>query len=257
MKNQDWTRTLWRIAWVGGLVLVAGLVISAMEHKQASLAAGVLIQIDPMPDSTMLIKESDVLVQIDRSFGFALEGRPLKSIDVTRVERVLEEDPLILDADVFVDAKNMIRIEIVQREPVLRIIDRNGLNYYLDEKGIKMPLSKHFTTRVLVATGSIPPYVPDFQEQDNHRLLDVFELAQRIREDDFLSAMIEQIHVEEDGDFIMVPLVGDQRIILGPYERVDEKLKNLKLFYREGMPYEGWRTYRSINLSYRGQVVCK
>lgn len=257
MKNQEWKQTLIRTGWVAGLVLVGILVVSAIESKQASLAEGLVISILPLPDSTMLLVESDVLESIDRSFGFALEGRPLKSIDVTRVERVLEEDPLIFDADVFVDAKNIVRIGITQRKPVLRIIDRNGLNYYLDEKGIKMPLSKHFTTRVLVATGSIPPYIPAFMEQPNHRLNAVFALTELVRHDTFLEAMIEQIHIEEDGDFILVPLIGDQRIILGPYERMEEKLNNLKLFYREGMPYEGWRTYRTINLSYKGQIVCK
>lgn len=257
MKKQEWISTLRRLAWIAGLFVAAGLVISAMENKQASLASGVVIEIMPLADSTLLIKEDDILKSIDRSFGFALEGKPLKTIDVTRLEQVLESDPLILEADVFVDARNVIHIDVQQRKPVLRIIDRNGLNYYLDKEGVKMPLSKHFTTRVLVATGSIPPHVEDFRERDDHRLRQVYQLAQTLRNDEFYAAMIEQIHIEEDGDFILVPMVGDQRIILGPYEDVTTKLNNLKTFYREAMPYEGWRTYRTINLKYKGQVVCK
>lgn len=257
MKKEEWMRTLRRLAWIAGLFVAAGLVISAMENKQASLVSGLVVEIMPLADSTLLIKEDDILKSIDRSFGFALEGKPLKAIDVTRLERVLEEDPLILDADVFVDARNVIHIEVQQRKPALRIIDRNGLNYYLDKDGIKMPLSKHFTTRVLVATGSIPPHVADFRERDDHRLRQVYELARTLQADEFYAAMIEQIHVEEDGDFILVPLVGDQRIILGAYEEVEQKLRNLKTFYKEAMPYEGWRTYRTINLKYKGQVVCK
>jgi len=257
MKQEEWIRTLRRLAWIAGLFAAAALVISAMENKQASLASGVVVEITPLADSTLLIKEDDILKSIDRSFGFALEGKPLKTIDVTRLENVLESDPLILAADVFVDARNVIHIAIEQRKPVLRIIDRNGLNYYLDKEGVKMPLSKHFTTRVLVATGSIPPYVEDFRERDEHRLRQVYELAQTLRHDEFYSSMVEQIHLGNDGDFILVPMVGDQRIILGSYEDVAEKLNNLKLFYREAMPYEGWRTYRTINLKYKGQVVCK
>jgi cell division protein FtsQ len=34
-------------------------------------------------------------------------------------------------------------------------------------------------------------------------------------------------------------------------------LNRLKIFYKEGMPYEGWRKYETINLKYSGQVVCK
>lgn len=257
MNREEWVRTLRRLGWLALLFLVAGLVISAMENKEASQVKGIVIDIEPLSDSSLLIKETDILNSIDRSFGFSLDGRPLKTLDVTRVERVLEEDPLILDADVFVDAKNIVHINIDQRKPMLRIIDRNGLNYYLDKTGVKMPLSRHFTTRVLVATGSIAPHVDDFLERDEHRLKQVYDLAHLLLADDFFSAMIEQIHLEEDGDFILVPLVGDQRIILGPYENVPRKLSNLKIFYQEAMPYEGWRTYRTINLKFKGQVVCK
>jgi hypothetical protein len=53
---------------------------------------------------------------------------------------------------VYVDQHNILRIKVEQREPVLRILDNNGNNYYLDENGVKMPPSKNFAARALVAS---------------------------------------------------------------------------------------------------------
>ena len=138
----------------------------------------------------------------------------------------------------------------------VRVIDKNGLNYYLDGEGFKMPLSKHFTTRTLVATGNIPPHVPDFQERKKHTLKDLFLLTQFILEDEFFRTMIEQIYVTNSGDFVFVPMVGDQKIIFGKLEGMEEKFRNLRAFYDRAIPVNGWRKYRTINLKFKGQVVC-
>lgn len=257
MNKAEITKTLKRIGWLIALFGAAAMIISAVERKEASEATGMLVEIEPLDGGHMLILEEDVLKTIDRSFGFKLEELPLGAIDIERLERVLEEDPFIFDANAYIDAKNRINIRVEQRQPVLRIIDNNGLNYYLDKGGLKMPLSPHFTARVLVGTGYIPPHVPDFLERKQHRLKDLFLLAQRIREDDFFNALFEQVYINQKGEFVLAPKVGDQQVILGQYYNIEDKLQNLKIFYREAVPYEGWQKYRSINLSYDGQVVCK
>ena len=156
--NKEVIKMIKRLAWIGFFFLIAVIIISAVEAKKGRSAADVFIKIEALPHGDSLINQEDIKVTIERSFGYNLMGIPVREIDVARVERVLENDPFILNADVYLDAKNQIHIEVEQREPILRIIDKNGLNYYLDEFGKKMPLSKHFTARVLVATGNIPPF---------------------------------------------------------------------------------------------------
>ena len=257
MTRPELIRTLKRVGWVGLIFLSAALVISAIERKDTSLAASVDIDIEPLPDSTWLINDEDIFTSIQRSFGFQMEGLPLSALDVGRLERVLNEDPFILEADVFVDAKNTLHIGIEQREPTLRIIDKNGLNYYLDGSGYKMPLSKHFSARVLVATGNIPPHVPDFLDRKKHVLKDLFQLKDLILEDDFFNALVEQIYVSNRNNYILIPKIGKQKIILGSMSDIENKLARLKTFYEEAVPYEGWRKYKTINLSFNDQVVCK
>lgn len=254
MNRTELLHTLKRLGYLAGLILVAIGIISAVEWKQVSKVEAIDIDIEALVSGDFLIDSSDVFTTIERSFGYDLRGQQIAKIDVERLERILEEDPFVLDADVFVDARNRIQIGLVQREPILRIIDDNGLNYYLDKQGNQMPLSTHFAAKLLVATGNLPPYVPDFLEREKHLLKDLFNLANRFREDPFLYAMVEQIHVEA-GEFALTPKLGKQIIEFGRYERVEEKIRNLKLFYQEAVPYEGWQKFRKIDLAYKGQVV--
>jgi cell division protein FtsQ len=170
---------------------------------------------------------------------------------------VLEQDPFVENAETFVDVKGNLNLKIYQRQPILRVIDNNNLNYYLDKNGVKMPLSKYYSARVPIITGAVPPYVNDFLKQKKYALKDVFYLVQRLNADVFFAPMIQQIVIDAAGEFTIIPILGDQKIRIGTLDDLDEKLERLKIFYKEAMPYEGWRKYRSISVKYKGQIVCK
>jgi cell division protein FtsQ len=75
-----------------------------------------------------------------------------------------------------------------------------------------------------------------------------------------MQSLIGQIHLKKDGDFVLIPLVGGQKIIFGSAftdEEVREKFKKLKIFYKEAIPYEGWDKYEEISLKYKKQIVCR
>ncbi len=244
--------------WLTIMLFLFGTLYVSIQQTKSSIANEVIFDIQSLDNGKFLITKEDLLLSIERSFGYRLEGIPIQELDVERIERVLTADPLIANADVFVDAQDAIHINVEQRVPLLRVIDKNGANYYLDANGAKMPLSKHFAARVLVATGNIPPYSPDFLKRKQQGLLtDIYHLSNYILEDDFLKSQIEQMYVNGQGEVTLVPKVGDQKILLGHCKNYEEKLDRLKTFYKEGIPYMGWHKYATIDLRYKGQVVCK
>jgi cell division protein FtsQ len=246
-----------RLAWLMFLFIVVMIWFIARQRKANTFAEGVQVAVQPLPSGDKLISERDVRQALLQSFGNTLEGTELINLEVERMERVLEEDPFVQNADAYIDQNNQLHVRIEQREPVLRILDNNGGNYYLDAAGKKMPPSKNFAARVLVATGNVAPYTPEFREKRKSTLKDLFNLTQTLLADDFFGSFIQQVHINNAGEFILVPLVGDQKIVLGSARRLEDKLRRLKIFYQQGMPYEGWRKYETINLKYSGQVVCK
>lgn len=246
-----------RITWVVFLLVVVLALFSAISRKKDSFAGGVEVEVVPLESGDKLISERDVKQALLLAFGNTLEGTELRRLEVDRMEHVLEDDPFVLDAETYIDQRNVLHVKIKQREPVLRVLDNNGGNYYLDKDGVKMPPSKNFAAHVLVATGNIAPYTPEFRNKKKNTLKDLFNLTQTLQADEFLASFIQQIHVSNTGEFTLVPLVGDQNIVLGATRKLEDKLYRLKIFYRQGMPYAGWREYESINLKYNGQVVCR
>ena len=234
------------------------LVLFFTFRKKRSAIKDVIVDIHHLADGQNdLIKEKDVRLIINRSQDEKIESKRLEDVDVERIEQVLEQDPFIENAESFVDASDNLNLKIFQRQPILRIIDNNNLNYYLDKNGVKMPLSKYFSARVPIVTGAVPPYVSDFLRRKKYALKEVFNLVQILNADAFFAPMVQQIVVDAAGEFTIIPILGDQKIRIGTLDDIEGKLDRLKIFYKEGMPYEGWKKYNSISVKYQGQIVCK
>ncbi len=240
---------------IGGLFFLV-LLLSAIERKERSDSVDLVIEIQSQDDTNFITKE-DVKNMLKRRFGHVLNGIPVGSLDVQEVEEVLEKDAFVKKADVFIGARNTVNIRIMQRKPILRVIDGDGASFYLDEEGHFLPLSANYTARVPVATGVIPTFRDDFMEFEGNVVKGLFEIVTYARQDEFLWPMLEQIAVDKKKEFVLIPKLGKQKIVFGKAVRITEKFENLKAFYKEGIPYEGWKKYKTINLKFRGQVVCK
>ncbi|MGB3548399.1 MAG: hypothetical protein WBA17_15610 [Saprospiraceae bacterium] len=251
---------LGRVSWVGALLLVGALVVNAVNRKETAIISGIDISVEALAGTAdnYLIDTSDVRAILQESFTKPLDQLRLAEIDMARVERVLERNPFVSEAEAFVDKNNGLRVKIEQRRPLLRVKDNNGLDYYLDVDGNRMPPSKHYAARVVVVTGNVAPWQKDFLLRENHNLHDIYQLAELLVTDEFLQALVEQIYLTNKGELVLSPKVGDQIIYLGRYddEKTPERLERLKVFYRQGLPYEGWRKYKSFDLRYADQVVC-
>ncbi len=248
-------RMLIRIGWAALFLTFLVVIISAVERKEGSRVAEVAIDIEPLPDGNSLLAEDDVRKAIELSFGYKLEGRTLLDIDVQRLEKVLEDEPFILDAEALVNAHNVVELNIQPREPILRVLDNDNRSYYLDRNGVQMPLSGHFTAKVLVVTGSLPAYDERFLQRKRNRLKDAFLLANLILKDEFLAPLTEQIYFDSRGEITLVPKLGEHTVEFGRFTHAEDKLRRLKIFYKEALPYKGWQAYEEVSVAYEGQVI--
>ncbi len=257
LLNENTVKALKRLALVTGAGLLVLIITAAINRKRELPVVATVVQVKPLEGNVFLIDSADVVAIINKSWGEKLDGLPAGTIDPDRIERFLEEDAFVKNAEVALTANSKVKVIITQRRPVLRIIDNEGQQYYLDESGNRVPLSKHFTARTLVATGNIPHFTSDFQFRKKHLLKDLFELTRVILDDPLWSAMFEQVYVNRRNEFVLVPKVGDQLVILGSVDKLEDKLRRLRLFYKEGLSREGWQKYSTIDLRFKGQVVCE
>ena len=61
--------------------------------------------------------------------------------------------------------------------------------------------------------------------------------------------------MDADGDFELVPRIGQMRIAIGRGEQLDKRFAKLREFYTKGLPQGGWRKYSRIDLRFADQVV--
>jgi len=128
----------------------------------------------------------------------------------------------------------------------LRVADGEN-SYYVTEDLNRMPVSSSHTTNVIVVTGhTSKAYIND----------DLVNFIRFINDDKFWKAQIQQIHIRENHEYVLVPRVGDQLIVFGKPEKLEMRFRNLKALYTKGFSSEGWRKYKTINLKYDNQVVC-
>ena len=248
-----------RYGWIFVALFVAVLAISAITEREAAHLRAVQPRVLPLPDDANLVEPEELIELLQASFTKSLDQLTLSDVDIERVEEVLEAQPFVGDAEAYVDADLVLHITAEQRVPLLRVIADNGQNYYLDLDGVRLPLSPNYTVRVPVVTGKVVPWSDDYLGKQDHQLQQLLALGHYLRKDEFLHALIEQIDVSATGELVLAPKLGDQLIYLGRYDAKEtpERLERLKIFYREGLPYEGWRKYRSFDLRYADQVVAK
>jgi cell division protein FtsQ len=245
--------------WIGVTIAIGVLAISAISSREAAHVETVAPVIRPLEEGKALVTEQELLDRLAASFTKPMSELALSDIDIELVEEVLEGQAFVADADAYIDDDLQLNILITQRVPLLRVIAENGQNYYLDENGVRMPLSESYTARMPVVSGNVILWSENFMDQDNNQLRQLVELALFLRDDDFLDALVEQIYINAKGEFVLAPKVGDQVIYLGRYKEqtTQERLRRLKTFYREGLPYEGWRKYKSFDLRFSDQVIAR
>ncbi|HWZ16620.1 MAG TPA: hypothetical protein VNW95_15380 [Mucilaginibacter sp.] len=251
-KKRIWRHILTGLAWaisLGGVVVL----MSFIEVKKAEvLCKNVKIYI---PGNQYFIDRQEV-EKILLANGHVLMGRKIENINIHDLENRLRANPFIEFATVYADMDGTITVQITQRQPILRLINRFNQDFYVDQYGLKIPLSANFTARVPVANGFIDELFANRVDTLHSTLArDLFKTAVYISKDSLWNAQIAQLYVNQGHEIELVPRVGNHRILLGNADSLATKFHNLLVFYKKALPQVGWDAYRVINLKYANQVV--
>ncbi|MDH3651266.1 MAG: hypothetical protein OEQ53_16385 [Saprospiraceae bacterium] len=241
--------------WVILAVTIGTLCIGAVDKQHQASIQDVEYDLVHLTDGNDLITVDEIREKILSTFEFDLIGLEIEYLDIRYVERVLEEEAFIVDAEAYLDRHDVLHIDLKQRTPVLRVMDIQGNNYYLDAEGVKLPLSKNFTARVPVVTG-IPMTYEDF-ESGKTPLHDVYRLIQYVRGDPFLCAWLEEVHVQREHEMLLIGNVGKFPVVFGDGQDIEEKFEKLKIFFQKGQGEIDWNNLQSIDLRFAAQVVAK
>lgn len=214
------------------------------------------------------LTEEELYIRLKRK-GFIFNDQSNDKLKVTHIENYIKSMSEVKEAKVYTEIGGKWKIEVDVRKPIARIFNKYDESFYLDEEGFVMKASNLHTARVVVVTGyikdrinsiSVEKIINNDTLKSIRKLDDVYRISNYVCNDPLMQSLIGQIHLKKDGDFLLIPLVGGQKIIFGTAytdDEVREKFKKLKTFYKEAIPYEGWNKYEEISLKYNKQIVCK
>jgi len=252
-KKINWRFVFNAFAWVfclSALVVLMGFI----EVKKAESTCKKVQVV--LPGNQFFIERAEIDEILKENNGL-LVGRRLANINIQDLEDRLKANPFIEYAKVYIDMDGVIHTDVKQRMPVLRILNLAGQDFYVDQNGLKVPLSDHFTARVLVANGEITEGFAGKVDTLRTKLgKDLFATAKFISEDSLWNDQIVQLYVNAQKDMELIPRVGTQKIILGNADFLDEKFRNLLVFYKKAIPMVGWGAYSTVSLKFKGQIVC-
>jgi cell division protein FtsQ len=257
MKRWSRVKIVNTLVWLFLLLVFAGALGFVSKEEKKMKCSGVDIRIRPETES-YFIAETDIAKLLTGDGNVAgLAGRPLHLFNVGEIEKSILLNPYIDDAEVFCDIDGALRIEVKQRQPLIRVFRQGSGGYYIDLGGKKMPLSPGYSARVLIASGNIYEKYTGKDSLESQVAQHLYKLALFISRHEFWSSQIDEIYVNAESEFVLIPKVGDHRILMGGIQDMEDKFRKLWIFYKKALDRVGWETYKVINLKYTGQIVCE
>lgn len=240
------------------LLLVVALTAIAFEarlHEQKPLTE-VVLRFSNEADSSQLTSRAELRKRVLAEIGEEFRKLHVGEVQTRILEEQLQTHHFIENCQVAVDVEGKLIIEVTEAKPLLRLMGSKGEAAFLSVSGRLFPRSLRYTPRVpvLVLPGG-KPLNPAFWKEDMGKK--IIALFQDIQRDDFLRAQLADARLSPEGKLVFYPQMGGEKIIFGEPLGFTEKFSKLKLYYEQVIPKKGWQSYKTLNLSFDRQLVCK
>jgi cell division protein FtsQ len=256
----DTKRTIRKVLFVAmWLVIGSGmlmLLIAAMDKQKKELCKGYEVKIKAEKTGLYFVDQEGIGKLLKASVKGDIKGKVKAGFNLLEMEKALEKNVWIEDAQLYFDNHAVLHISVKEREPVARLFTVGGKSFYMDAGNHFMPLSEKTIAKVPVFTG-----FPDKKSIKDTALLNgVNSLARYISTHPFWSSQVAQIDINGDcgagcWEFEMVPVVGRHVVKLGDGNNIDHKFQRLFAFYEQVLNRTGFDHYKTIDVRFEGQVV--
>jgi cell division protein FtsQ len=164
-------------------------------------------------------------------------------LNIPALEKKINALPAVDSANVYLNLNGKLNLDIKQRVPVFRL-NKDGRDFYVDEKGIEFPISKTYSHPCMLVTGDV--------QKDEYKKL--AELVEKIDKDDFSKKYFIGIS-KDKGDYNLLTSEGNYKVEIGDLENIEFKVKGFKTFVEKYLVYQDPEKYRMVSVKYQNQIV--
>ena len=206
------------------------------------------------------VGREDIEKWLDNEYR-AYAGLPLDSVDLTRIESIVTGHSAVRDCQAWLTDDGILHVQLSQREPLVRFDDGSN-GWYADADGFIFPLQRRGDADVPVVDGKLPlkvarGYKGTIADPVQKAWLEkVLGLVEQLKGTPWESR-IRHISASANGDLVLLPAEGKERFLFGQPVRVEEKIGLLEKYYGSVVPSKDSGYYKTVDLRYRGQIVCR
>ena len=252
-------RCIFSVAALAAVVLLALLVRSgARAQRQLLTCNGIKVE---YTDGYRFVTEEDVKTYLDEQYG-AYIGQRLDSIRLDKVEKALDPRSAVSSSQAYTTDDGLLHIRISQMEPAVRF-QKGNCGFYADVSGNIFPLQDNYTPLVPVVDGDIPLDCPKGYkgaprtDEEKAWMGGIMSMLSYMKKSKVWDKNIVQIHVDSDGDIVMIPRQGKERFVFGSPFDAEAKFGRMEKYYRSILPEKGEGFYSTVYVQFDRQIVCK
>jgi len=254
MKRLRWSLVFYSLLGIGALVGLTMLMALVSEKSNAQVCRSLKVIIE---GKETFIDQQDIAKLIHDNHGVVV-GQELNSIEIEKIENTLKKLPYVAHASVHTDMDGLLQVVVKQREVLLRVINKQGKEYYVDTQNKKIPTTLKYVPHVLVANGNITEfYSAPLEAVKSGVVMDLVQIVKHVKENDLWANQIVQLYVNEQRDIELIPRIGKEVLVIGNADSLQYKLDRLEVYYKNILPKVGSEAYEKVNVKYGGQIICE
>lgn len=235
------------LAFVTVALLAVGTVGGARRAAQAKCTGVVVTVVDSA--SNRFLRGADIEKVIARDFGGCV-NRPCGEIDLRRIEDILGRQALLRSSEAYFTADHKLHIDVKQRTPVMKISSQ-GTIYYLDTEGRPCRVKSDWCKGLPRLKGEALTDNPEW-------LKDLAETAMWVESSRRWADRVMEWTVDSRGRIGIRLVDRDETFHAGMPVGMEEKFARISKYEKDIFPtLEEGVTYRSVNVEYAGQIICK
>lgn len=222
----------------------AGLVGEKLS-LQERLCTGIDVEVGDWPE-VKFIDSDGIRDVVDRDFG-GYVNVPVKSIDTDRLEKVVEAQGYIRKCNAWITSDGILHLKASQCSPVLKLLCEDGLRY-ADNDGSCFVVSEDWAA-------GLPEIGGQIRINDRKWMEGASRLGQWLKADGKWNSRVLTMSTDEKGELEIRLCDRRESFIFGQPRDYEAKFHRMGE-YLDRIARED-KEYTSVNLKYKGQIICK
>lgn len=215
-----------------------------------------VVFIDEARESGFLETE-DIKKVISEKLGYLPEGKTFGALSIADIEEAISHIPEVKNAEVSITENRKVKIEMEMRNALGLVFPVTDVPFYIDQYGVKIPVSKTFTPDVPLVSGRIWEKAKSGDTVSDLRVKALIPVLEFIYKNSFFNAQVSELVLNDKGEVSLYPEIGEVKIIFGKPDSIENKFSKILLFYKKVLQNVGWDAYSFINVTYAGQIIAE